>query len=86
MFKAAGTDVSGRVSPARLWRRTRCADHKRRPEGLCQRAGALITDVVVLKVQVGNADAGLVLKQSWHINSQPALGEDLELIWKHNSS
>ena len=86
MFKAAGTDVSRRVSPPRLWRGTRCADHKRRPEGLCQRAGALITDVVGMEVQFGDGDVGLVLKQPWRINSQPALGEDLELIWKRNSS
>ena len=82
IFKAAGTDVSGRVSPPRLWRGTRCADHKRRLEGLCQRAGALITDAVGTEVQFGDGDVGLVLKQPWHM---PALGEDLELIWQRDS-
>ena len=83
MFKAAGTDVSGRVSPARLWRGTRCAFHKRRFEGLRHRAGALVTDVVAKEVQVGDGDVGLVLKQPWHM---PALEEDLELNWQRNSS
>ena len=68
--QAAGTDVSGSVSPARLWRSTRCVHHKRRLEGLCQRAGALITDVVAMEVQFGDGDVGLVLKQPWRINSQ----------------
>ena len=77
IFKAARTDVSGRVSPARLWRRTRCADHKRRLEGLCQRAGASIANDVGTEVQFGDGDVGLVLKQPWRINSQPALGAPL---------
>ena len=68
------------------WRGARCAYHKRRLEGLCQRAGALITDVVAKEVQFGDGEVGLVLKQPWHIYSQPALGEDVELIWQRNSS
>ena len=83
ILKAAGIGVSGRVSPARPWRGTRCVDHKRRLEGLCQRAGALITDVVAKEIQFGDGDIGLVLKQPWHM---PALAKDLELIWQRNSS
>ena len=67
IFKAAGTDVSGRVSPPRLWRRTCSAYHKRRLEGLCQRAGALITDAVAKEIQFGDGHVGLVLKQPWHM-------------------
>ena len=59
------------------WRRTRCADHKRRLEGLCQRAGASIANDVGTEVQFGDGDVGLVLKQPWRINSQPALGAPL---------
>ena len=73
MFKAAGTDVSGSVSPARLWRGTCSAYHKRRLEGLCQRAGASIANDVGIEVQFGDGDVGLVLKQPWRINSQPAV-------------
>ena len=86
MFKAAGTDVSGRVSPATLWRGTCCAYHKRRFEGIGQRAGASIANLVASEVQFGDGEVGLVLKKPWHINSQPALEEDLELIWQRNSS
>ena len=51
-LNASGTLTHKRVSRARLWRRTRCAHHKRRLQALSQCGGALTANTVRVEVQL----------------------------------